>query len=119
MTAEAMLNAALLAYPSLTAVVPAERIASDYVAQELGLPSIVTTRAGTEYTNTIHGAPPVASDVTMDIWCMDQQRGLVEQVADLVEVAVADGGFRVINRRHEFEIETMTYSTIVSCIVPQ
>lgn len=93
-----------------------ERIASDYVAQEYDLPVIVVQRAGTVYTNVIHGGPPVAQDVTMDTICIAETRTAAETLADLVVIALAED-FLVVDRRQEFDPDPITYMAIVTCQV--
>lgn len=112
MSAETLIQAALIGDAGLTAVVPLANIAADSVQ---GLPAVVTNRAGTEYTNTIHGSVPVASDATMDSNCMAATRLAAENVGDLVVTALATAGFLVIDRRQDFDPETLTYITVVTC----
>lgn len=115
MSAETEIIAALTGDAAVTAVVPVERIASDYVGQEYPLPVIVVQRAGTVYTNTIHGGVPVAQDVQMDSICIAASRTAAEQLADLVVTALATAGFLVVDRRQEFEPDPLTYMAIVTC----
>lgn len=119
MSAETALIAALVADVNVIARVPAARIASDYLEQEIGLPGIVTQRAATTYINTIHGGPPVASDATMDSYCIATTRTAAEELADLVVIALANAEFLVTDRRQEFYEDTkpVTYATVVTCMI--
>lgn len=117
MSAETLINAALLAAAPVTAVVGAganARIYPDFLAQEIVLPGLVNQRAETEFVNTIHTGVPVASRITMETWCLAETRIAAEQLADLVEPALSSADFRIVGRRPEYDAETLTYATVVS-----
>lgn len=115
MSAETEINAALSGNAALAAVVAA-RIYPDFLAQEIALPAVVFQRAGTEYVTTIHDGVVHGARVTLEVWCLGTSRLQAEGVADLVETALA-GSFLPVDRRPEFDAETLTFSTVVSCTV--
>jgi hypothetical protein len=117
-SAETELHAALTGYAALTTAV-ADRIYPDFLAQEIPLPAVVYQRADTEYETTIHSGAVLASIVTFEIYCMATSRVAAEALANLVELAIAapQNSLLPINRRPEFEPETLTFSTVVSCTI--
>ena len=115
MSAETELYAALSADAPLAAVVGA-RIYPDFLAQEISLPAVVYQRAETEYVTTIHSGAVLGSRVTLEIWCLHTSRIGAEQLADLVEAAIA-ATFLPLDRRPEFAQETLTFSTVVTVSV--
>lgn len=118
MSAELELNVALSAYAPLTSIVD-DRIYPDFLAQELELPAIVYQRAATNYELTIHSGVVLDRLVTIEVWCLHSTRIGAEEVADEVEdaIAAAVNSFRPLDRRPEFDPETLTYSTVVTCSV--
>lgn len=117
MSAETLINAALLASGPVTAVVgsgASARVYPDFLVQELVLPGLVNQRAETEFINTIHTGVPIASRITMETWCLAETRIAAERLADLVEVALSNADFLVVNRRPEYDEETLTFATVVS-----
>lgn len=95
------------------------RIYPDFLGQTIRFPAIVTQRAATEYINTIHGQPPIASNVSMDSYCLASSRLGAEKLADEVVIALADAGFLVTDRRQDFEDDPVTYMAIVTCAIFQ
>lgn len=122
MSAEILINAALLADAGVMALVlrpggdPAvdARIYPDFLAQEIALPGIVNIRADTEYVNTIHSGVAIAARISMESWCLAASRVDAEQLADTVEAALPVADFRIIGRRPEFNEETLTYASVVT-----
>ncbi len=115
---EELIIAALLESADVAAIVGA-RVYPDFLGQKIALPAIVTQRAATEYVNVIHGAPPVASTVRMDSYCLGGSRLAAEKLADEVVIALADAGFLVTDRRQDFDEDTGAYITIVTCDIFQ
>lgn len=115
MSAESEVHDALNAYPALTAMIDT-RIYPDFLAQEISLPAVVYQRAETEYITTVHDGLVHGSRVTMEVWCMHVTRIGAEQLADLVEQAMA-GGLLPVDRRPEFDPASATFSTVVSCVL--
>lgn len=97
------------------------RIYPDFLSQTITLPAIVIQRAETEYINTIHSGDVVGGRIVMDAWCLAATRIGAEALADLVEAALPNGPvgneFRVINRRPEFDPDTLTHAAIVSSVI--
>lgn len=117
MSAETLINSALLASAPVTLIVGSgliARIYPDFLTQLISLPAIVTQRANTQYINTIHTGEVQASNITMDTWCLAATRVAAESLADLVENALVIGGFRLVDRRPEFNEETLTYAAVVA-----
>jgi hypothetical protein len=112
MSAETVLNDALRTDGGLTAVV-ATRIYPDFLAQEIVLPAIVYQRSETEYVTTIHDGTVYGARVLLEIWSLATSRIAAEQLADLVEAAIAPQ-FLPLDRRPEFDQETLTFSTVVT-----
>ena len=112
MSAETQLHDALTGNASLTAAVGA-RIYPDFLAQEIALPAVVYQRADTEYVTTIHSGLVVGSRVELEVWCLHNTRIGAEGLADLVETAIANV-LLPINRRPEFDADTLTFSTVVT-----
>lgn len=102
----------------VTAIV-ASRIYPDFLGQKILLPAIVTQRSATEYINVIHGTPPVASNVSMDSYCLGASRLAAEKLADEVVIALSEAGFLVTDRRQDFEEDPITYITLVTCDIFQ
>lgn len=115
MSAETQLYDVLNADVGLAAVV-GERIYPDFLALGLELPAIVFQRLETEYVTTIHSGTVLGSKVTIEIYCLATTRIGAEQLADLVELAIAST-LLPIDRRPEFDLETQTYTTVVSSTV--
>jgi hypothetical protein len=115
MSAETQINDALRTNGALAAVV-STRIYPDFLAQEITLPAVVFQRAATEYVTTIHDGTVHDALVTLEVWCLATSRLAAEQLADLVEGAIA-GTFLPLDRRPEFDAETLTFSTVVACSV--
>jgi hypothetical protein len=121
-SAETLINSAMLADAPLLAVVvrpggnPAvdARVYPDFLTQDITLPAVVNVRVETEYVRTIHTGTPAGSKVTMDSYCMSQGRLASENLADLVETALAAADFLITARRPDFDEDTNTYITIVT-----
>jgi hypothetical protein len=123
-SAETLINSTLLADVPVRSAVGVDmgspidlslaRIYPDFLSQEIVLPGIVLQRAASEYVTTIHSGDVVAARIAMDVWCMAATRIGAETLADLVETALPSGGFRVIDRRPDFDPETRTYAAIVT-----
>src|ERR1700704_5380367 len=111
MSAESLMNAALLAYAPLTAVVGIgsnAKIYPDFLSQEFIPPAVIMQRENTEHVNTIHTGASLASRVTMDAWCLAMTRIGAEQLADLVELALVAGEFLIVGRHPAFNEDTKT-----------
>jgi len=113
MSAETELHTALAGDTSLAAAV-STRIYPDFLAQEIALPAVVYQRSETEYVVTIHDGVVKGSRVTMEIWCLHNTRIGAESLADLVETAIASA-LLPVDRRPEFDADTLTFSTVVTC----
>ncbi len=113
MSAETELHTALAGDAPLAAAVAA-RIYPDFLAQEINLPAVVYQRSETEYVTTVHDGLVHGSRVTMEVWCLHNTRIGAESLADLVETAIANV-LLPVDRRPEFDAETLTFSTIVTC----
>lgn len=117
MSAETAIYSTLSGAGAVTAIV-GTRIYPDFLAQEIVLPAIVTQRAETEYTNTIHSGAVIASRIVMDAWCLAATRLGAETLADVVVIALPLGNqFRIDDRRIEFDAETLTFATILSAVI--
>ena len=113
MSAETLIYSTLSGAAGVTALV-STRIYPDFLAQEIVLPAIVTQRADSEYVNTIHSGVAVATLITVDTWCLAATRLGAEALADVVEIALPTGLFRVTGRRPEFDPDTLTYGAVVT-----
>lgn len=118
MSAETELHTALAGDGPLTAAI-STRIYPDFLAQEIALPAVVYQRAGTGYELTIHNGVVEATLVTLEIWCLHNTRIGAEGLAQLVETAIAApmNSFRPLDRRPEFDADTLTFSTVVTCSI--
>lgn len=112
MSAETDVKDALSAYTALTAEVD-DRIYPDFLAQDIELPAVVYQRDSTEYITTIHDGTVHDSRATMEIWCLAETRLGAEQIADLVELAIAST-FLPVDRRPEFNAESLTHASVVT-----
>ena len=120
MSAESLINAALLAAGGVTAIVgagAAARIYPDFQAEGGTLPAVVYQRSGTDYLYTIHSRIPTESTVTIDCHCLAATRLAAEQLADAVVAAIAAGDFMVVDRRQDFDPDVVTFDAIVSAKV--
>lgn len=98
MSAESDLWGALDASTALAALV-ADRIYPDVVPQNAGLPCLAYLRQGTDFVSTIHSAEPVAEIVTIEIFCMAEDRDGANAVADAAVIAAAAQRFRPVDRQ--------------------
>lgn len=105
MSAEAVAYATLSGASTVIAIV-STRIYPDVAPERGPLPAIAMTRMQTEYANTIHGGPPVASLVHLDVWCMADTRGHADALGDAVELALSQAGFFIEDRRFEYDPES-------------
>jgi hypothetical protein len=112
MSAETDAYAVLAADGDVTAIV-GDRIYPDFVPEEQELPAISITRANTEFINTIHGNAPVASLVTLEIWCLAVGRSSAEALADVVQTTMATSEFIVSGRRPEYDDESKLWATVL------
>lgn len=117
MSAESLVITALTGDTGLTAVVATTNIASDYISQEYGLPGVAITRPETSYLKTIHTQIPREESADVDCTCMASSRAEVNNIADLVVTALATSDFDVVNRAHDFDPDTMTFTAVVTCVV--
>jgi hypothetical protein len=120
MSAESLLNSALLADAGVTALVDSginARIYADFLKQEIGLPAVVFQREETEYVTTIHSGASLGTRVVMETWCLADSRLAAEELADAVEAALPAGGFVISGRRPEFNPENETFSTVISSFI--
>ena len=107
MSAESVAYATLKAASAVTALVgsgDAARIYPDVVPQEFALPAVSFQRVATEAVNTIHSTL-LATRVTLDVWCMDEQRYAAETLADAAQAALVAAHFVLTNRRAELDYE--------------
>lgn len=78
------------------------------------LPAIIFIRTDTDYVTTIHSATPLASLVTMDIWCIAESFAKAEDIADAAEVAMAAVVAFPVGRRQEVDPETEVLITVLT-----
>lgn len=102
MSAETVAYAALTASPGLTNLV-GTRVYPDMVPREQGMPSVAMSRIESEYVNSIHTGVPLATLVTLEIWCMGDSRASAEEVADAAVLLLANAGFFSEDRRQELD----------------
>jgi hypothetical protein len=114
MSAESTLNAALLGAAGVTALV-ADRVYPDILPQGKPLPAVVYARTDTEYVTTIHSNATRATIVTLETWCFAKSRPAAESLADAVEVALASSGLRPVGRNPDYDTDTDTYSSVITC----
>jgi hypothetical protein len=112
MSAETDVKDALSAYTDLTDEVD-DRIYPDFLAQSIELPAVVYQRERTDYITTIHDGTVHDWKATMEIWCLAETRLGAEQIADLVELAIASTVLPV-DRRPEFNAESQTFASVVT-----
>ncbi|WP_395406305.1 hypothetical protein ACHMW6_06430 [Pseudoduganella sp. UC29_106] len=112
MSAESIVYAALNVVGVTTHV--GSNICAAILPQGRKLPAIVYVRTGTENTTTIHSAAPVASLVTMDIWCIAESFAKAEDIADAAEVAMVPVVGYPVDRRQEVDPETEALITILT-----
>lgn len=105
MSTESDAYSALSAAVGVTALV-STRVFPDIVPQEYALPSVAMTRTGTVPIQTIHSMTPVASVVTIEMWCMAETKTSAEAVANAVHTALAAVNFRMVDRRPEIVVES-------------
>lgn len=107
MSAESVAYTTLKAASAVTALVGSgndARIYPDVVPQEFALPAVSFQRVATEAVNTIHSTL-LATRVTLDVWCMDEQRYAAETLADAAQAALVAAHFVLTNRRAELDYE--------------
>lgn len=112
MSAESIVLAALEVTGVTTHV--GSNIYAALLPQGKKLPAIIFVRTDTDYIKTIHSATPVASLVTMDIWCVAESFATTEDIADAVEIAMASVVGFPIGRRQEVDPDTETLITILT-----
>lgn len=96
MSAETALRAALLAAPSVTALV-GQRVVADRAEQGAPLPFAVFTRTATEPYTTIDGAL-LGSRTAIELQCWADSRASAEALADACQAAVRAANQLVVNR---------------------
>jgi hypothetical protein len=118
MSAETVCYATLSGAAPVTAIT-GERIYPDFVPDDKTLPAIAMNRMATEYVNTIHTNAAVASNVTLEVWCMASTRSGAEQLGDVTDSALSSGGFLALDRRPEFDVESETFAVVITVSVWQ
>lgn len=116
MSAESVAYSTLTGASSVTALVGSganARIYPDVVPQEFCLPAISFQRVSTEPVNTIH-ASKLAERVTLDVWCMDDQRYDAETLANNAQAALIAAKFILTNRRAELDIESNIWIAVLT-----
>lgn len=116
MSAEDIVYAALSGDAGVAALVSG-RVSPDKLPQGEPLPAIVYARTDTEYIRTIHSAAAAGSNVTLEVWCMADDRPGAEAVADAAEIALAASEAAAIGRRPEYDPDTETYSSVITCLI--
>lgn len=111
MSAETALYAALIALPAVTALV-SNRIRPLVLEEGDLYPGIAYKRETTEYTNTI-GNIAIASKVTLDVICLDDNFTDAEALADAVEAV----SLEKLDRRSEYDPETKTFAAVITVAV--
>lgn len=111
MTAEERIYAALSGAAAVTAVV-SDRIYPDSIPQDVTLPAIAYTRAGTEYATTIHRTVE-ATRAIVEVWTHATKREAAESLASLVMTALIPEDFFPTDRRAEYDHEGKTYSSVL------
>ncbi len=113
MSAETEIYTALSAAAPVTALI-GTRLYPDFLTQEITLPAVVYQRAGTEPVLTIHNNTQVAARATMELWSLAATRIGAEGLADVLRNALPPS-FVLTDRRPEFDEQTLTYSTVLTC----
>lgn len=113
MSAESILNAALLAAGPVTAIV-GTAIYPDVVPQETAMPSVAFSRVSTEDENTIHGNAPAASRVTLQIACMAKDPSTAADLAAKVETAARGAGYVTTDKRSDYDAESRIYASVIT-----
>jgi hypothetical protein len=116
LSAESIIYAALSGGAGVTVLV-GDRIYPDVLPQGKPLPAIVYARTDTEYLRTIHSNVAIETEVTLEAWCFGDTRPDAEALADAVEPALAAGALISVGRRPEFDADTDTYSSVITCTV--
>lgn len=111
MSAETTIYNTLSGNAPVTAIC-ATRIYPDWLSQELILPAIVYVRANTEVVDTLLTAS-VAEKAVMEIWCNAEKRVSAEDLADKAATALNVGLLAVVDRRAEFDPESLIYSSVL------
>lgn len=111
-------------YATLSGAAPvialtADRIYPDFVPDDKALPAIAINRTETEFIQTIHGAAPVASKVSLEVWCMASTRNIAEQLGDLTLTSLSAGDFLAVDRRPEFDVDTEIFAVVLTVVVWQ
>lgn len=88
------------------------RVYPDLAPVDVALPAMTFGRTQTEYVNTIHGSA-VAIRAQLEVVCMAGTREAADAVADAVEVAVRLDGFATLDRRGEFDSESLVFMATV------
>lgn len=112
MSAESIVLAALSVVGVTTHV--GSNIYAAILPQGKKLPAIVYVRTGTDQIKTIHSAAPVASLVTMDIWCIAESFAKAEDIADAAEAAMISVIGYPVDRRQEVDPETEALISILT-----
>jgi hypothetical protein len=96
MSAETALRAALLAAPSVTAMV-GQRVVADRAEQGAPLPFAVFTRTATDPYTTIDGAL-LGARTGIELQCWAESRAGAEALADACQSVIRSAGQLVVNR---------------------
>lgn len=110
MSAETQLNAALIAYAPLAAIV-GQRIYPDALPEKCLYPAISYTREGTEPVLSIHGSA-FGSFVTLSISAWAPTRTQADAAADAVEDALQAVGEQVIERTSGYDDTLNLYGAV-------
>lgn len=103
MRAEEAAYSTLTSFPSVTALVGA-RVHPDFIPVNKDLPAISMLREDTVMISTIHSGEVVASQATLEFWCVAASRKNAEDVADAALLALTTGSpgeFYPVSRRQE------------------
>lgn len=113
------MSAESLAWTTLTgdtavAAIVGTRIYPDFVPQEQTLPAIAVSRVSTEYLTTINTDAPVGEIAALEIWCMAETRIAAESLANAATTALSLAQFFPLDRRPEFDNESVVYAVVLS-----
>lgn len=111
MSAESDLHAALVAAAGVTDLV-VNRIYKYIASPTAELPLIVYERTSSDPTVTIHGGPPIATEVIVSTSAWARTRAQADALADAIELAMAQTGIPT-NRFGHYEEQADAHATII------
>lgn len=87
------------------------RIYPDVVPLEKGLPAISYGRLSTDFYPVLDSSIAAARG-GFEVWCMGDTRTAADALTDAVAAAIAAAKWIATGRRHEFDFDHKTYSTV-------